>query len=235
MKCARDFFFVTCVFALAFFSCKSYSSDFVPDLLLSECGTDISISNDDPYIVVMPENAEAAMVFMPGGLVEYQSYLPLMVKCAKKGIACFIVRVPGDFSILNTSAASRVIKRYPQFTRWYIAGHSLGGAMAATYAEKHSDELEGLILLAAYSVDDLTKTGLRVLSVYGSNDGVLNREKYEACKVNLPEGSTELVIEGGNHGQFGNYGEQKGDGEATITSEEQQNKTADAIAALMSL
>ena len=70
---------------------------------------------------------------------------------------------------------------------------------------------------------------MRVLSVYGSNDNVLNIDKYTECVNNLPAGFTELVIDGGNHAGFGDYGQQKGDGNATISHEEQWNITVNAI------
>ena len=95
--------------------------------------------------------------------------------------------------------------------------------------------LDGLVLLAAYSTADLTDSGLRVYSTYGSEDGVLNREKYEADRINLPQDTTETVIDGGCHAGFGSYGAQKGDGTPTISAEEQQRQTADALAAWMNL
>ena len=95
--------------------------------------------------------------------------------------------------------------------------------------------LDGLVLLAAYSTADLTDSGLRVYAAYGSEDGVLNREKYEADRVNLPQDTTETVIDGGCHAGFGSYGAQKGDGTPTISAEEQQRQTADALAAWMNL
>ena len=95
--------------------------------------------------------------------------------------------------------------------------------------------LDGLVLLAAYSTADLTDSGLRVYSTYGSEDGVLNREKYEADRTNLPQDTTETVIDGGCHAGFGSYGAQKGDGTPTISAEEQQRQTADALAAWMNL
>ena len=95
--------------------------------------------------------------------------------------------------------------------------------------------LDGLVLLAAYSTADLTDSGLRVYSTYGSEDGVLNREKYEADRTNLPQDTTETVINGGCHAGFGSYGAQKGDGAPVISAEEQQQQTADALAAWMNL
>lgn len=113
---------------------------------------------------------------------------------------------------------------------WIMAGHSLGGAMAASYVAGHTTDYQGLVLLAAYSTADLTQSGVKVLSVYGSNDGVLNRATYAEDRANLPQDTTEYVIDGGIHSYFGTYGHQDGDGEAAITNEEQLNLTADAIA-----
>ena len=105
--------------------------------------------------------------------------------------------------------------------------------MAANYAAAHSEDFDGLILLAAYSTKDLTGTTLRVLSVYGSEDGVMNRESYEKNRANLPTDTAEIVLEGGCHAQFGSYGAQDGDGVATISGEEQVRQTAEAIAAFV--
>ena len=72
-------------------------------------------------------------------------------------------------------------------------------------------------------------------AAYGSEDGVLNREKYEADRTNLPQDTTETVIDGGCHAGFGSYGAQKGDGAPVISAEEQQQQTADALAAWINL
>ena len=101
--------------------------------------------------------------------------------------------------------------------------------MAASYADSH-EGWEGLVLLGAYSTADLKDDGIEVLSIYGSNDLVLNREAYGKSRENLRDDAVEYVIEGGNHGQFGSYGIQEGDGAATVTAEEQQAYTADLVA-----
>ena len=96
----------------------------------------------------------------------------------------------------------------------------------------------GLIFYPGGKVEDtadLTDSGLRVYAAYGSEDGVLNREKYEADRVNLPQDTTETVIDGGCHAGFGSYSAQKGDGAPVISAEEQQQQTADALAAWMNL
>ena len=112
---------------------------------------------------------------------------------------------------------------------WYIGGHSLGGSMAASYLDAHAEVLNGLVLLASYSTADLTDDHVEVISVYGSEDGVLNGEKYKQYRGNLPDDAWEVVIEGGNHAGFGVYGVQEGDGEALISGEEQLRQTAEVI------
>ena len=104
--------------------------------------------------------------------------------------------------------------------------------MAGSFAAGHAEELDGLVLLASYATSDLSESGLAVLSAYGSEDGVLNRESYAKNYGHLPADTQELVIAGGNHAQFGDYGAQAGDGTAQISAEEQQALTAEAIAAL---
>ena len=105
--------------------------------------------------------------------------------------------------------------------------------MAASFAAENTDFYEGLILLAAYSTEDLSGKGLKVCSLYGDRDGVLNLEKYEQYRSNLPEDTLELVLEGGNHAGFGSYGPQEGDGESALASGEQLQWTADSIAAFI--
>ena len=108
-----------------------------------------------------------------------------------------------------------------------MMGHSLGGAMAASFSASHDKEVEALVLLAAYSTEDLSELDIEVYSFYGSEDKVLNMEKYEEYRDNLPEDVVEEVIEGGNHANYAHYGAQDGDGEARITREEQQECVLD--------
>lgn len=183
----------------------------------------------------VPEDVQAGLIFYPGGLVDHAAYASLMEELRNRGILCLLIRMPLDLAVLDADAAEGITAAYPEASRWLIGGHSLGGAMAADYAAKHPEEYEGLVLLGAYSAADLRDTKLKVLSVYGSEDGVLNREKYERSLGNYPAEFTERVIAGGNHAQFGSYGQQKGDGEAQISAEEQKMQTADAIMQLLGI
>lgn len=190
-------------------------------------------NNTNQQIVFAPEEPIAGIIFYPGGKVQYEAYAPLMEALAEKNILCVLVHMPGNLAVFDVNAADGIIENYPSISQWYIGGHSLGGSMAASYAAGHSGEYNGLILLAAYSTSDLTETSLSVLSVYGTEDGVLNRDSYEKYAPNLPADTTELIIQGGCHSYFGSYGTQKGDGIPSITREEQISQTAEAILELV--
>ena len=190
-------------------------------------GTGITVEGD--FTILSPSvPSDTGIVFYPGAKVEEEAYGPLMREIAAEDFFCVLVRMPGRLAVLGSGAAEDVMLAYPEIEEWYLGGHSLGGAMAAGYAAEHAEELSGLALLAAYSTKPLPEA-LPVLSVYGSRDGVLNLEKYEECRVNLPKTAEEYVIEGGNHAGFGWYGEQKGDGRAEITPQEQWRLTAAEI------
>jgi len=181
----------------------------------------VVVTQLEDAIIFMPEEVEAGLIFYPGGKVAHDAYAPLMSAYAREGVACILLEMPLDLAVFNMNAAEDYRYMYPEIEKWYVGGHSLGGAMAASYLEKHVEEYEGLILCASYSTVDYSKTDLQVISMYGANDKVLNAEKYEECRKNLPVNTAELVIEGGNHAFFGSYGEQEGDGTATIENSSQ--------------
>ena len=183
----------------------------------------------DGTIVFEPEGATTGLIVYPGGKVEHRAYIPLMQACAQQGILCVLVEMPFNLAVLDINAADGIQEQYPQIEHWYIGGHSLGGSMAASYLEKNVEDFEGLILLGSYSTADLSESDLEVLSIFGSEDKVMNREKYEKNKMNLPEGFTEVIIEGGCHAYFGMYGLQDGDGTPAISNEDQIYMTVEHI------
>lgn len=192
---------------------------------------EVQIKEDGNVTWFVPQEPIAGLIFYPGGKVEHTAYAPLLRAYAEQGLLCALVRMPGNLAVLDVNAADGLPEKHPEITTWYIAGHSLGGAMAASYAAAHSEDYNGLILLAAYSTKDLTQTPLRVLSIYGSEDGVMDRESYKKNWANLPADTTEVILEGGCHAQFGSYGSQDGDGTPAISGEEQIKQTVEAIAA----
>ena len=180
-------------------------------------------------IVFEPRDASIGFIFYPGGKVEHNAYQQLMASLARNGILCVIVKMPFNLAIFNVNAADAIKEEYPQIKNWYIGGHSLGGSMAAMHISKNIDKYRGLILLGSYSTSDISNSGLDVLSIYGSEDRVLNLTKYEENKPNLTNDFIEVIIDGGCHAYFGVYEPQKGDGEPTISNSEQIQITVDEI------
>ena len=170
-----------------------------------------------------PEN-ETVLIFYPGGKVEETAYAPLLHRLAGEGMDVCLVKMPFRLAVFDTDKADDVRKLY-NYSQWYIGGHSLGGAMAANYAAEQGEDLTGLILLAAYPTKKLPQS-LTMISIYGSEDCIVDRNLIEDGRSFAPEKSFEYLITGGNHSQFGNYGEQKGDGKATIKPETQQEEAA---------
>ena len=174
----------------------------------------------DEYTIISSNNdSDIGIIFYPGAKVEAIAYLPILDKLSEKGYTCVIVEMPFNMAIFNTDAADDVYELLPDIKHWYIAGHSMGGAMASDYASDNPENIEGLILLGAYIYGDYPPS--KSLTIYGSfND---NLEESMDYTENI------IKIDGGNHAQFGNYGKQDNDPDATITSEEQQNIAVESI------
>ena len=206
-----------------------YKADEVAVSLITAPKTDVTITEENGVFTFKPQNATKGIIFYPGGKVQAESYAPLMQTLAEKGVLSVLVTMPGNLAVLDMNAADGLQEKYPEIQSWYMSGHSLGGSMASSFIAENSKDFDGIILLASYSTADLSETELDVLSIYGTNDGVLNMEKYEEYKPNLPEDFKEVVINGGCHAYFGAYGEQEGDKKATITREEQIEITVNEI------
>ena len=162
---------------------------------------------------------DTAIIFYPGAKVEAAAYLPLLNQLRQTGLTCILVEMPFYLAIFDVNAAEDVMAQFPDIQHWYIAGHSMGGAMASQFASEYPDEVDGLLLLGAYLYGDYPPAD--TLTVYGSlNQSVEDEIDY-----------TENVVEiqGGNHAQFGSYGLQRGDPPAEITPQEQQARTVEAI------
>lgn len=223
---------------LSILACALYLGDCYPAdteaIAAYSAGTAVPMQTDERgNLIFAPENARSGFLFYPGGKVEHTAYIPLMQAIAAQDILCVLVEMPFHLAVFDIDAADGIPQQYPQIERWYIGGHSLGGSMAAAYLSECAEAYNGLVLLGSYSASDLSETALRVLSVYGSEDRVMNREKYGQSKQNLPADFQELVIDGGCHAFFGMYGPQAGDGTPGITREEQIRLTAEAVSGLI--
>lgn len=203
-----------------------YVSDYyrAEDMALAVLAQDNSIKVQDNLTILSPSDpTDTAIIFYPGAKVEAEAYLPLLEQIRQLGVTCILVHMPFHMAIFDVNAAKEVMAQFPEYQHWYMAGHSMGGAMASQFAADHPDEVDGLILLGAYLYGDYPEEN--TLTIYGS----LNQSVED--HIDYTENVVE--IEGGNHSQFGNYGLQKGDPPATISAEEQQKQTVEAIGSFL--
>ncbi len=201
------------------------------DAALADTDT-VKVSAADFGYVFDGPGEDSALIFYPGAKVEDLAYADLLKRLAAEGVDCFLVHMPCNLAIFSENKADEVMGAY-SYERWYLAGHSLGGSIAANYAYKNSEKLDGLIFLAAYPTKDLSETDLKILSVYGSEDKVVKMEKIEQGRTLMPGAYDEFCIEGGNHAGFGDYGKQNGDGDASVSGDEQKAQTARRIAEMI--
>ena len=192
---------------------------------------------EDGWITFQPAGAQpdTGLVIYPGGRVDPRSYAPIAREIAGQGYLAVIVPMPLNLAVFGSERAQEVIAAHPEIQSWAIGGHSLGGAMAARFAYKHPAAVRGLDLWAAYpaSSDDLSGQDLLTLSLIGSLDGLGTGQGVQETRHLLPLDTIFITIEGGNHSQFGWYGDQPGDAEATISREEQQAQVLQATLQLL--
>jgi dienelactone hydrolase len=201
-----------------------------------ETGTRVEIATS-PWLVFSPAGDEPAtgLILYPGARVDPRAYAPLARDIAADGHLVAIVPMPLNFAFLAAGRASSVIAAFPQIEHWAVGGHSLGGAMAAQYAGQHPDAVDGLVLWAAYPAadNDLSGSSLAVASIYGTRDGLATEDEVLAARPLLPSDARWTAIEGGNHAQFGWYGDQSGDNAAALSREDQQEQIASATLQLL--
>lgn len=181
------------------------------------------------YVFQPAQPNDTGFIFYPGGLVDPSAYAPLMKQLSDQGITTVIVPMPLDLAIYGVNKANDVIAAYPEIKHWIIGGQSLGGSMAAQYAKDNASKLAGIAFMASYPAGDMSQSPLQVVTIHGSLDGLATPTKIADSLKLLPSTTSEVLIEGGNHAQYGNYGPQSGDGVATISREEQQQQTTTAI------
>jgi hypothetical protein len=202
-----------------------------------ESNAQVSVQQEN-WLVFAPADHEATtgLILYPGGRVQAEAYAPVAHELAAEGFLVVIVPMPLNLAIFDINAADRVLAAYPSIQLWAIGGHSLGGAMAASYVKAHPYAVEGLVLWASYpqASDSLAdQTDLAVTLIYGTRDGLATPEEIEAAKPYLPPSTQYVSIEGGNHANFASYGDQPGDLSAEIPRESQQQQVVEATGNLL--
>jgi dienelactone hydrolase len=189
----------------------------------------------------MPTTDPIGLVLYPGGHVDPRAYAPLATQIARQGVVVVVPRMPLSLAFLDIDAARRAIAADPGIRTWIVGGHSLGGTAACLFVKGNPGVASGLLLLASYPPEgcDLSAAKgpdgkpLKVLSIRGKRDEIVTPVDIPTSKDRLPPDTVYLTIPGGNHGQFGSYGPQTGDGTPKVTAQGQQVFTALAINRLL--
>ncbi|HFJ9445262.1 carboxymethylenebutenolidase [Bacillus thuringiensis] len=179
----------------------------------------------EDYIVFGEKDAKIGVIFYQGAKVEAEAYSYLGEALAKDGYFVVMPKLPLNLAILGINEVDSVIEKYPEVQKWYVAGHSMGGAMISKYAFQHEEKVDGIIFLGSYPADDFSTKSIPMLSIYGEVDALATVEKIDNNKKLMSKNTTMHMIKGGNHAHFGMYGEQKGDNASLITPKAQRDET----------
>ncbi len=210
----------------------------------------VTVTENSRYIQIEPADVQvqSGLIFYPGAMIEPSDYIDPLQLIAAEGYRVLILKSMMNMAIFNIQGAGRAMRDFSDIDNWIIGGHSLGGVAAVKAVLEAPESYQGLILMAAYPEegDDLSQWSGAALSISAENDGLTTADDIEASKAWLPEAlviddlkdfpktSTEgktvfYEIAGGNHAQFGNYGEQDNDGQADISQDAQHQIIKDAV------
>ncbi len=208
---------------------------------LQAAGDGVTVTRGERHWRFTPSSGQpnhpVGLVFFAGSMVDPVAYAPLARAVATNGFPVLLMELPwrGAFGGADggevLAEARKAMGRVPTVHRWVIAGHSKGGAVAARFVHENATDVAGLVPIGtSHPRDfDLSGSSVPVTKVLGSQDGVAEVEKSERNRSKLPASARWVLIEGGNHSQFGYYGFQPGDRRASISREEQQRRTRAAV------
>jgi hypothetical protein len=181
--------------------------------------------------------ADTLLILYPGGRVRPHAYTWLGVSLAPVGVRTLIPTMPLDLAVLGRDRADALIAQERDGERLVVVGgHSLGGAMAASWLARHPEGADALVLMGAYPAagDDLSGLDLPTLVLAAEHDGLATLAEVEEGLGRLPSRSGMEIIDGAVHAFFGRYGPQRGDGLPTVTRARAESEIAGSVEAFLS-
>ena len=192
----------------------------------------VEVTSTDDSVILSPteEPSGTGLVFIPGAKVDPYAYMNVLSGIvADTGATVVITKPTLNLAFFDTRPLSDFTDDVTDVSTWYVGGHSLGGVRACQLAD--SPDVTGLVLFGSYCANDLRDSGLDVISISGSNDGLSTPDKIADAAHFLPANATFVEIEGANHASFGDYGVQPGDGDATVSHAEVHEQITKALSA----
>lgn len=198
----------------------------------AEARPGVSIRDDGAGIVLSPTAGATGqgLVFIPGAKVEAEGYIATFAdSVVDDGLTVVITRPWLNLAFFDPRPLSSFTDLAPDVSSWAVGGHSLGGVRACQLAT----DADALVLFASYCANDLSASGLPVLSLSGSEDGLSTPQKIADARDELPADATFVEIPGASHASFGAYGPQAGDGIPTADPADVDRIIADELAGFL--
>lgn len=177
------------------------------------------------------EATTAGVLYVPGARVDPYSYLHPLVDVAASGVTVVIMDPLFNMALLDQRNLDELVAAAPSIETWTLAGHSLGGVRACMLAD--DPRVTGLVLFASYCANDISHLGIPVLQVLASDDGLIDISAVNEARGLLPTSATTTTIEGANHASFGTYGDQPGDGLATLSRQQVRESVTELVMPLV--
>jgi len=194
----------------------------------------VAVTSTEHSVAMVPAGVASGtgLVFIPGAKVDPYAYMYKLSEIVERTGATIVITKPTlNLAFFDQRPLATFTADAPDVDRWFVGGHSLGGVRACMLADDPA--VSGLVLFGSYCANDLTASGLEVLSIAGSRDGLSTPEKIADARGMLPADADLVEIEGLNHAGFGDYGVQPGDKTATIPTGQQRDEITDALATVL--
>lgn len=216
----------------------TFSRPPLPEAIAALENNDLVTVTLNPWLTFSPTQSAptTALIFYPGGRIDPRGYASLMQEIASKGYLIVVPEMPLNMAPFDANIADDIQASHPEIKHWVIGGHSVGGTIAAQYASKHPETIDGLVIWASYPANnaDLSERSLPVTLIYGSLDPRVNAESVAKRQSLLPPSTHYIQIEGGDHHQFGAYEITPEEHHATISMSAQHDKIIEATLTLLS-
>ena len=194
----------------------------------------VAVTSTEHSVLMEPTGVASGtgLVFIPGAKVDPYAYMYKLSQIVERTGATIVITKPTlNLAFFDQRPLATFTDDAPGVDRWFVGGHSLGGVRACMLADDPA--VDGLVLFGSYCANDLADSGLEVLSISGSRDGLTTPDKIADARRLLPTDAAFVEIEGLNHAGFGDYGKQPGDNPATIPTEQQRDEITDALATVL--
>ena len=215
----------------------TYARPPLPEAIEALESDDLVTITHEPWLTFTPakDPSTTGLIFYPGGRVDPRAYASLARTIAEEGYLVVIPEMPINMAVFNPNVADEIIEFHANIDRWAIAGHSVGGTMAAQYTDKNPETIKGLAIWASYPANstDISNLDIPVVSIYGSREVTVTETSVGERAHLLPEDTLYIRIEGGDHHQFGSYQVNPKDHLATISRESQHQQIIQATLGML--